>query len=596
MTAMGRIKEIEKMLNRLRRIFSAPIFENEEQTRLAGLLNLVLLYVIGGLLIILPTLALTTTPENVLPLLFVISPYLLANIAAYAMMRRGRVTYASNIFIVSLGVAIFLAYAASPPESIGSAMGFLVLIAFTTLLLDARAVARLIVFVILFTLAISAGRANSWIVPVFTKAEGAYSEWISMTAIYFLTGIGLILSSRSLHRALLQARASAREARTSNEELAGLRDALERRVVERTAELKLTSQQNEKRARDLQTISEIGRAISSEQGLERLLPLITSLVSDRFGFYHVGIFLNDPVNQYTVLAAANSPGGKVMLERGHKLKIDEEGIVGYVTGKGIPRIALDVGADAAFFNNPDLPTTRSEMGLPLKIGGKTIGALDVQSSEPSAFTNEDVASLSILADQVSIAIDNTRLYEATRKSLEQTEAAYRRYLQGEWQHLTQEESTIGYRFSAGTSTPLQQPVVIQESARVLDEGKLYHREGAQNNGAAELTVPVKLRGEVIGLLNISMPGREHWLDDEIDIAEAVAERLALAVENARLFQATNTRAERERLITDISSKISGTIHMESLLQTAAQELGQALNGSEVLIQIHSAGGQAGGPE
>jgi GAF domain-containing protein len=261
----------------------------------------------------------------------------------------------------------------------------------------------------------------------------------------------------------------------------------------------------------------------------------------------------------------------------------------------VPRIALDVNKDSAYFDNPEMPATRSEMALPLKVAGKIIGALDVQSTESSAFSNDDIASLAILADQVSIAIENARLYESTRKSLEQAEMAYRRFVQGEWQRLVQEEEVLGYRFASGVVAPLSERLDIGEGVRVYEDGKIYQRDGSQNKGTAELNVPVKLRGEVIGTLTISMPGREQWTDDEIDLAEAVTERLALSVENARLFQATNVRAERERLISEISSKISGSIHMQSLLQIAAQELGQALNGSEVLIQIQSAE-PAGGQE
>lgn len=573
------------MLKNLRRIFSAPTFEDEEKNRVAGLLNAVLLFVIGGIFIVLPILAMSTTPENVLPLLYIILPYLGTNIAAYVLMRRGAVKLASSIFIAINGIAIFAAYAVSPQESIGSTMGFLILIAFTTLLLDARAVAQLIALVILFTLAISIARMNGWITPVFTQAENAIAEWASITVVYFLTGIGLALSSQSLHRALTQARISAHEARTSNQELAELRDALERRVKERTAELKTASQQSEKRALDLQAISEIGQAISTEQDLEKLLPLITNVVSERFGYYHVGIFLNDPSGQYAVLAAANSAGGKKMLQRGHQLKIGAEGIVGYVTGAGVPRIASNVGDDTVYFNNPDLPATRSEIALPLKATGKVIGALDVQSIEPAAITNEDMASLSILAGQVSIAIENARLYETTRRSLEQTEAAYRQYVQNEWLHLAREERLSGFHFSDGNSVPLESPLELGEAGRVVEAGSIHQSEADANGKPAQLAIPVKLREQVIGVLHISTQQKSRWTDDDIDIAEAVAEHLALAIENARLFQASANRAARERIVSDISSKIGENIQVKNILQMAAQELSQALHGSDVLIQI-----------
>jgi GAF domain-containing protein len=410
---------------------------------------------------------------------------------------------------------------------------------------------------------------------------------------------GITAAQSALINRLSQSAQQARDNEQSqiaiNKELLELKETLGQRVTERTAELEQVNRLSAHRAASFEAVARVSRTITSAQGLQVLLPHIAEVISAEFGFYHTGIFLNDEAAQYAVLVAGNSAGGKRMLERGHKLKIGEQGIVGAVTGSGAPRISLDVGKDAIYFDNPDMPATRSEMALPLKVAGKTIGALDIQSTEPSAFSNEDIASLSILADQVSIAIENARLYESTRKSLEQAEAAYRRFVKGEWQRLIQEEDVVGYRYVSGITTPLSRPIDIGEGSRVFEDGKIYHQDGSQNQDAAELTVPVKLRGEVIGVLNISIPGRDQWLDDEIDIAEAVSERLALSVENARLFQTANTRAERERIISDISSKLSGTIHMQNLLQIAAQEIGQALNGSEVLIQIQSAE-PAGGPE
>lgn len=573
------------MLRQLRQILSAPTFEDEEKNRVAGLLYLVLRFVIGAMFVALPILAFSTGAENVLPLVTVIVPYLIVNIVAYSLMRNGRVQLASYIFIVINGIAIFAAYAVSPQESIGSAIGFLILIAFTTLLLDARAVARLITAIVLFTLIIAVGRVNGWITPIFTQSADAIAEWISTTIVYVLTGVGLILSSQSLYRALTQARTSALEARKINQELTELRDALERRVEERTAELTVTSRQNEKRARDLETINEISQAISTEQNLEKLLPLITNVVSDRFGFYHVGIFLNDPSGQYAVLAAANSAGGQKMLRRHHQLRIGAVGIVGYVTGTGTPRFAIDVGADAVYFNNPDLPETRSEMALPLKVAGKVIGALDVQSTESAAISNEDIATLSILAGQVSIAIENARLYETTRHSLEQTEAAYRQYVQNEWLHLAREERLSGFRYSGGNSAPLESPLDLGEAGRVAEAGNIHQSDADESGKPAQLAIPVKLRDQVIGVLHVTTQQKERWTDDDIDIAESVAEHLGLAIENARLFLTSANRAARERIVSDISSRISGNIHMKNILQVAAQELSQALNGSDVLIQI-----------
>ncbi len=180
----------------------------------------------------------------------------------------------------------------------------------------------------------------------------------------------------------------------------------------------------------------------AENDLETLLSQVTNLISERFDFYHVGIFLVDPAGQYAVLRAANSEGGQRMLARQHKLRVGQVGIVGYATGTGQARIATDVGEDAIYFNNPDLPRTRSEMALPLKDGEKVIGALDVQSMKSNAFSTEDIELFNTLADQVAVAIVNSRLYEETQQALKEMQEINRQYLRQSWsEKLDESEQT-----------------------------------------------------------------------------------------------------------------------------------------------------------
>lgn len=220
-----------------------------------------------------------------------------------------------------------------------------------------------------------------------------------------------------------RARASEKEVAERNEELQAFSEGLEKLVQDRTTELDLARVLSERRAKQFESISQVTRTISSTRDLDSLLAQITAVINREFGFYHVGIFL-DTAKEYAVLSASNSEGGQRMLERSHRLKIGETGMVGYVTSTGKPRIALDTGTDAVFFNNPDLPETRSEIALPLRVGEEIIGALDVQSIEANAFKQEDINILSTLADQVSIAIQNARQYEETRRALVESNAPF----------------------------------------------------------------------------------------------------------------------------------------------------------------------------
>lgn len=355
-----------------------------------------------------------------------------------------------------------------------------------------------------------------------------------------------------------------------SEEIQQSIEKLESRVERRTADLSMATQQSEKRARNLQTIAEISRTISTEKDQEKLLSLITQIVSDEFGFYHVGIFLLDENRAYAVLRAANSAGGQEMLKRKHSLKVGQTGIVGYVTSTGKPRIALDTGADAVFFNNPSLPETHSEMALPLVTRGTVIGALDVQSKVPNAFSDADVSVLSLLADQISIAIDNSRLLEAAQASIEETRAVFSEYLAEAWQKKT-ETGVVGYRQTTS-------------GGQVLTNANMSILAPSNNGHGKPLEIPIRIRDQTIGVLNIrAISDDKDWSDDDMNVIEAVAERLGLALDNARLFEETSTRATRERLVADITTKIRGTNDPQEMIKTALEELKQVLGASKVEI-------------
>ncbi len=373
--------------------------------------------------------------------------------------------------------------------------------------------------------------------------------------------------------------------------LSGLIQSLEQRVAERTTDLEIASQQSERRARELQTIGEISGIIASEKKFEILLPLIARLVSERFDFYHVGIFLVDETGQWAVLQAANSEGGQNMLARGHKLEVGATGIVGYVTKNGTPRIALDVGADSVFFKNPDLPATRSEMALPLNVHGQIIGTLDVQSTRPGAFTEDDANTLGILADQIAIAIENTRLFGQIQNTLTEVQSLYRQDIATSWAKFAKDEGVVGYHKSLTESKLIDQAVDTDEIRQTMNRGSISVFNADKQRTESILTVPVKLRGQVIGVLNIKASKNEHqWSFDEIGLAEVISERLALALENARLLQDSQNRAAKEQAISEITTKISGSINMRNILQTAVEELGHALPGSEVIIEFEQKNG------
>jgi GAF domain-containing protein/HAMP domain-containing protein len=362
------------------------------------------------------------------------------------------------------------------------------------------------------------------------------------------------------------------------ETLAGL----ERRVEERTSELMAANERNERRARQFEAIAQVARTISSTRDLDTLLSQITEAIHREFGYYHVGIFLLDAAREYAVLSAANSEGGKVMLENGHRLKVGETGLVGFVTRTGKARVALDTGADAVYFNNPYLPDTRSELTLPLQVADEIIGALDVQSTEPGAFSQEDITILSTLADQVSIAIQNARQFEETRKALKEAEVLSRQFIQTGWQNFTKNKNLLGLRHTGARASILYRTNGKEQQ----EEDLLSGEQRKKKNRGTSLSLPIQLHGEVIGSVEIHAPDNRPWDQDELDIVVAIIERAAIAMENARLLAESQKRAAKERTIGEISSKISMQAEVNELLKAAALELGRALPDAEIAIQFN----------
>ncbi|HLO13921.1 MAG TPA: GAF domain-containing protein, partial [Anaerolineales bacterium] len=385
-----------------------------------------------------------------------------------------------------------------------------------------------------------------------------------------------------LGSALAKVEANEKAQFEANRELRSLQTLLEQRVEERTAELmqrgqelQAANKEIQRRAAQFEALTEVTHNISSVRDLHELLPRISEVISEKFGFYHVGVFLLDEANEYAVLSATNSKGGRKMLERKHRLRVGEEGIVGYVTSAGEPRVAMDVGKDPVFFNNPDMPDTHSEMALPLWSEGRIVGALDVQSTEIGAFTDEDIQMLSLLANQVSLAIESARLFDETRIALAEAEAVSRQFTREAWSRLPVEHSLLGYRYNIVGASPLNKLADFAE----LDKSK---SPGKQTE-ASQVVVPIELRGEMIGRLVVQSPSAENLNQDQLDLIKAVAERVALSAENARLFEETTRRAERERLVSDITGKVRSVQDPQTMIQVAVDELRKALGASHVEV-------------
>lgn len=404
--------------------------------------------------------------------------------------------------------------------------------------------------------------------------QGRFLELLLVASFYFILALLQRLLLGRLNSGLNKAKQIGEEQAQANTELRHLHSDLEAR----TLELERANKVSAERTEQLRTVAEISPSFASLEGLNELLPKITERISKALNVYHVGIFLVDEDGEYAILRAANSEGGQQMLEQGHRVKVGQTGIVGYVCAFGKARIALDVGNDAFFATSLDLPETRSELALPLKLREKTIGVLDVHSSKQVAFTNDDIDTLSLLAGQVAVAIQNARLFEQTQRALLEAQTIYGQSARASWREFTG-RGILGFSYAKGTVKPLEQVI---EKATITDEFTL--RENV--DGTETLSIPIKIREEELGVLNIRQQGRSSdWSESETQLYRAVVERLSFALENARLIEETTKNAERDRTITEISDKLGSSPVVEEILRTAAEELSRALRGTEVLVQL-----------
>jgi GAF domain-containing protein len=575
-------RESNNMQLDVRKIFAPPVFPgNEDKSRSAAILNTIgwssLLMVLGILIVRM----IQANDVNLAQVNWILAATIVVIASVLFLAHRGYVRAASFLFVITLWIALaYIAWAADGIRDIAF-FGYTIPILIAGLLIGWRAATILTLASILSGWAL----AYAETIQLFTPSLDTPLNFArDMTGVFILIGIVIYLIITGLQTSLTRSRSVAAELSVSNQELNELRTNLQRQVEARTSEL-------QKRASQLEAVSSVARTIASVQELDSLLPAITKLVSQQFGFYHVGIFLLDPQRQNAVLRAANSQGGLRMLSRQHSLPEDEHSIVGYATVRGQPRIALDVGADSVYFNNPDLPDTRSEMAIPLRMAGEVIGALDVQSTETNAFSQEDISVLTTLADQIAIAIENARLFGETKRALTESKVMFEQYTQQEWSSFARQAKARGFVFDGKYVVALDNNARREQIKAVIQTGSL-----SREKTSATVAVPIKLRGQTIGVLDVrAKNGQRLWKADEIALLEAAAERAALALENARLIESAQRRAARERAIGDISTKIGAVSNLESILQTAVEELGRKIGGAaEVTLEINTDDSQTSG--
>jgi len=347
--------------------------------------------------------------------------------------------------------------------------------------------------------------------------------------------------------------------------------ALKVREQNLEAEVQRRTRSLERRATLIRTGAEISSHIASIRDPQVLLESTVELLRERFNLYYVGIFLLDERGEFAILRAGSGEAGKLMLAERYRLAVGGKSMIGWATANRRPRIALDVGEEKVRFANPYLPLTRSELAIPMLSREKVVGAITVQSDQPHAFDENDIIAFQGIADALTIALENARLLEESRRTLRELERLYGQRAQEAWRERIA-RTGVAYRYT-GVGVEPAPLSAIRRGEGDTDESR-------------QLTVPISLRGQTIGTIVLRRaPDLEPWLPEEADLAQEIGSQIGLALESARLLDETRRRAARDRMLTEITTQVRETLDLETMLRTAAEKMREALGLPEMVIRL-----------
>ena len=321
------------------------------------------------------------------------------------------------------------------------------------------------------------------------------------------------------------------------------------------------------RTRNILATAEIGRAIAEIRDLENLFKQVVRLITERFDFYHAQVFLVDEANRYALLRASSGMAGQQLMSRRHQLEVGSQSIVGKVTGTGEAVVVSDTDLDPVHRRNELLPHTRSELAMPLRVGTRIIGALDIQSVEPNAFTQADVTVFQTLADQLAVAIERVRLFERTQRDLSDIENLNRQLIGDAWQRYT----------AGGASAP---------GFRVDTKGVYPITEDDVQTNDNTVTMPLKVRGQTIGMLDVTPRTGDEPDEETQNMLQAVADRVAQALDSTRLGEQSRRQADQEQILNQLVTQLQGTTDLDIILRLVAEQTSRALDTSRGFVHLN----------
>lgn len=322
--------------------------------------------------------------------------------------------------------------------------------------------------------------------------------------------------------------------------LESLQSYLEQQVVERTKQLSATN--------------EIGRVAASSLDPAEMLSSIVNLFTEKFGYYFVGVYLLDSSEKWAELKEASGESGKLLIKSRHRADVSGSNLVGLAIRDRAPKSYPHTTGEKYRANLPVLPYTRSELALPLIANDRVIGALNLHSTRETDFGTDMISTLQNMANQVAIALENARLFQDAQQNIRELRAIQKQYLVTGWSGITSQPEELEYG-------------VGDES-----EGK-----------ARKMEVSISLRDQILGQIRLESP--DEWTPEDESLVSAVATQAAVALENARLVSESRQIALRERMLSEINSKIWASTTVEGVMQTVVKELGRRYDASRATIEL-----------
>jgi GAF domain-containing protein len=344
----------------------------------------------------------------------------------------------------------------------------------------------------------------------------------------------------------------------------------------------------------LQTSADIYRITSRLLDLDEILDQALGLLHDRFGYTHVQAYLLSE-GEGAVLTAAASSAGRALLESGYRVPMGARSVIGQVMLSGSAQMRkFDRGENAP--GGEVFSGTQSQLVLPMHDVNRVIGALDLQSTQPQGFAYTDVQVLQMMTDLLAISVRNARLYEAQMHTAEENKLLYEQadaHLR-EIERLNQELTRSGWSDYAQSAKQIPGITLAQNEltpeigwTEALTKAQQERRAVSLEDRPRPLVaVPITLRGEVIGAIEVE-PGAQSSGADALEMVEAVAQRLALSLENVRLYEETQKAAAQELRINEISAHYQEVTTVDELLRITLQELSKTLSAERGAIRLGS---------